>query len=298
MNGHDESNGSPPPGRGRGVDEGGSPPGRGAGADGSRQGRGDGAGGSPLDPEDEAGGSPPDRGNDEDVLPAFDTRLHSDGVAFESSDATLLRTVDETGSLNEAATELGRSYSRAHKRLSTLEDAFGTLVDSHRGGAGGGGSALTERARELLARFDRLRTEFSGITAVTETVFEGEVVDRDGELAVIDTDAGELHALTPPDATAVSVTVRADTVTLYPLEGARPAESSARNRLSGTVVDIDAGETVTRVEIDVGGDRPLCALLTTESCRRLDLETGVGVLATFKTTATRATPRLAEKNES
>ena len=296
MNGHDESNGSTPPGRGQGVGRDESPPERGEGTDGSRQGREDRAGG-------EGAAEPDDEGTttqgDDDVLPAFDARLHSDGVAFERSDAELLRRVDETGSLNEAATELGRSYSRAHKRLTTLETAFGTLVDSRRGGAGGGGSALTERARELLARFDRLRTEFSGITAVTETVFEGEVVSRNGELAVIDTDAGELHALTPPDATAVSVTVRADTVTLSPRESAPPpVESSARNRLSGTVVAIDAGETVSRVEIDVGGDRPLCALLTTESCRRLDLETGVQVLATFKTTATRATPRLAEENGS
>lgn len=281
MNGHDESNGGPPPDRGRGV-----------GRSGSSPDCGDGAGGSPPDREDEADSV----SDDEDILPAFDARLHSGSIAFEGSDATLLRTIDETGSLNEAATELGRSYSRAHKRLSMLEEAFGTLVESRRGGAGGGGSALTDRARELLARFDRLRTEFSGVTAVTETVFEGDVVDRDGELAVIDTDAGTLHALTPPDATAVSVTVRADTVTVHPLEGAPPpAESSARNRLSGTVVGIDAGETVSRVEIDVGGDRPLCALLTTESCRRLDLETGVRVLATFKTTATRATPRLADK---
>lgn len=224
--------------------------------------------------------------------PAFDAKLHADGVTFDSGDAALLRGIDDAGSLNAAADGLDRSFSRAHKRLSTLEEAFGTLVESRRGGVGGGGSVLTGRARGLLARFERLRTEFAGVADVAETVLDGRVVDREGELAVVETAAGRLRALAPPGASVVHVTVRADTVTLHGVAAAPPAsETSARNRFEGRVVGIEDGEAVASVRVDVGADRPLLALVTARSRRELGLQRGSAVLASFKTTATRATPR-------
>jgi molybdate transport system regulatory protein len=232
------------------------------------------------------------RGPGEELSPAFDAKLHSEGVEFGRSDSALLRAVDEAGSLNAAASALGRSYSHAHRRLTELEEAFGPLVESSRGGAGGGGSALTDRANRLLARFERLRTEFSGVAEVTETVFPGQVVDRTGSVAIVETDAGRLHAVAPGDLSAVHVTVRADTVTLRRPEGERPvAETSARNQLSGTVVGIDRRDGLAGIEIAVGADRPLTALLTVESCRQLALSGGARVVASFKTTATRVTPQ-------
>jgi molybdate transport system regulatory protein len=223
---------------------------------------------------------------------AFDAKLHAEDVTFDADDATLLRAIDETESLNAAADRLGRSFSRAHKRLSSLEAAFGALVESQRGGSGGGGSVLTGRGRRLLARFERVRREFSGVVEVEETVLDGRVVEYDGELATVETAAGRLRALAPPDASAVRVTIRADTVTLHDVEGAPPAtETSARNRFEGTVVEVTDGESVRSVTLDVGTDCRLVALVTSQSSRELDLETGTVVLASFKTTATRATPR-------
>lgn len=223
---------------------------------------------------------------------AFDAKLHAGGVTFGADDAALLRAIDDAGSLNAAADALGRSYSRAHKRLGELEAAFGALVEAQRGGAGGGGSVLTDEARRLLARFERLRTEFSGVTDVDETVFEGQIVERTGELAVVETAAGRLRALAPPGATAVSVTVRADTVVLHDVDAAPPpSETSARNRFTGTVVDVDEQEAIASIGLDVGADHPLVALVTAASKRALDLRSGTEVVASFKTTATRATPR-------
>lgn len=224
--------------------------------------------------------------------PEFDAKLHGDGVAFDADDAGLLRAVAAAGSLNAAASELGRSYSRAHKRLTTLESAFGPLVESQRGGDGGGGSTLTDRADQLLAQFERLRTAFAGIASVEETVLAGRVVARDGEVATIETAAGRLRALAPQEASAVSVTVRADTVTLYDAAGAPDARAtSARNRFEGTVTDVTAGESIRTVSVDVGWETDLVALLTAESSWELGLGPGEQVLASFKTTATRATPR-------
>lgn len=91
----------------------------------------------------------------------FEAHLHADGVRFDATDAELLRTIDAEGSLNRAADTLGRSYARAHQRLTELEDAVGPLVARQRGGSGGGGSELTANAHELLAQFERLRAEFT-----------------------------------------------------------------------------------------------------------------------------------------
>lgn len=231
-------------------------------------------------------------GDEDAVAPAFDAHLEADGVVFDAADAALLRAIDRHGSLNAATTALERSYSRAHKRLAALQEAFGPLVAARRGGTEGGGSALTDDGRRLLARFARLRTEFSGVAAVEETVLSGQVRERDGAFAVVETGAGDLRALAPPDAEAVTVTVRADTVTLHdPEAGPEAGATSARNRFSGTVTDLTARDALARVAVDVGADRPILALVTTTSSRRLGLAPGDPVRASFKATATRATPR-------
>lgn len=222
----------------------------------------------------------------------FEARLHADGETFDAADAALLRAVDEHGSLNAAAGALGRSYARAHARLKDLEGAFGPLVESRRGGPDGGGTRLTGGARDLLARFERLRAAFSGTARAEETVLDGRVVAREGELATVETAAGRVRALAPPDAERVEVTLRADAVTLQAPDGSPPADAtSARNRLRGTVAAIDRGEAVARVAVDLDPDAPLAALVTVDSVERLDLERGAEVIASFKATATRATER-------
>ncbi|WP_135805872.1 TOBE domain-containing protein [Halorussus marinus] len=221
----------------------------------------------------------------------FEARLAADGVVFDERDADLLRAIRAAGSLNAAAGELGRSYAHAHRRLGELEAAFGSLVERTRGGSDGGGSALTADARALLARFDRLCAEFTGLTTADENVLRGEVRDRDGELVAVETDAGRVHALAPPDASTVQVTVRADAVTLHePVDAPGETATSARNRLAGAVAGVSGGETVGRVAVDVGLDEPLVAVVTLDSVDRLGLEPGVAVVASFKATATRATP--------
>ena len=237
-----------------------------------------------------------------------EARLQAGGVTFGAADAELLWAVADHGSVSGAAESLGRSRARALNRLEELEDAFGSLVERQRGGADGGGSRLTSGARTLLARFDRLRAAVSGTAAVPETVLDGRVVDRDGEVGTIETDAGTVRALLiddapaggPPTAEAppdvdpggrVQVSVRADTVTLHDPEDAPPGgATSARNRFSGTVARVDPGEAVAHVAVDIGAADPLLALVTGDSLDRLALEAGDGVVAAFKTTATRATP--------
>ncbi|EMA43897.1 TOBE domain-containing protein [Halococcus saccharolyticus] len=220
----------------------------------------------------------------------FEARLQTDGASFEAADAALLRAVDEHRSLNAAADALGRSFSRAHKRITVLEDEFGELVERQRGGVGGGGSELTDAAHDLIARFDRLQTAYTGTATVEETVLRGRIVDRDGELATVETAAGTVRALAPEASERVQVTLRADAVTLHaPDDIPETGEMSARNRFRGTVVDLDHGETIVRVGVDIGARESLAVLVTHDALAALDLVTGDSVVTSFKATATRAT---------
>ena len=70
----------------------------------------------------------------------------------------LLRLIDETGSLADAAAEMQLSYRRAWGKLKEIEQNLEIkLVESTVGGAGGGGSRLTAEARQLVERYERFR---------------------------------------------------------------------------------------------------------------------------------------------
>lgn len=230
-----------------------------------------------------------------DVSADFDARLGRGEVSLTARDRELLAAVAEHGSLNAAAEALDRSYAHAQRRVVELEEAFGSLVERSRGGSGGGGSQLTATAEGLLAKFDRLQAEFTGVAEADETVLCGEVVERDGELATVETAAGRVRAVAPGESDAVEVTVRADTVTLNrPADAPQPGNTSARNRFEGTVVAVERGETLASVRVDVGATSDLVALVTLTSVDRLDLAPGTGVVASFKATATRAVPATRE----
>ncbi|MFC6954483.1 TOBE domain-containing protein [Halorubellus litoreus] len=222
----------------------------------------------------------------------FEAHLRVGDATVDERDVALLSAVDREGSLSAAADALGRSYSRAHKRLGALEDELGALVERERGGASGGGSRLTDDARALLARFARVRAAFADTAGTEVAVLTGEVRERDGELATVATDVGDVRALLFEDADDVQVAVRADAVTLHDPDDAPAADaSSARNRFAGTVAGVDRRESVALVDVAIGdGDVTLPVLVTVDSLERLTLEPGREVVATFKATATRATP--------
>ncbi|HTO08524.1 MAG TPA: LysR family transcriptional regulator [Myxococcota bacterium] len=66
----------------------------------------------------------------------------------------LLEAIDATGSLSQAARDLGMSYRRAWGLLDDLNHSLREPVAAaSAGGAGGGGAALTEFGRELVATY-------------------------------------------------------------------------------------------------------------------------------------------------
>jgi molybdate transport system regulatory protein len=71
----------------------------------------------------------------------------------------LLALIDETGSLAEAAARMQLSYRRAWGKVREIEENLGAkLVESEAGGAGGGGSRLTDEGRRLVDVYQRFRS--------------------------------------------------------------------------------------------------------------------------------------------
>ena len=82
--------------------------------------------------------------------------LEKDGIpAIGEGRAHLLRQIEEHGSLASAARDLGMSYRHAWGIIQKIADAVGTtVVQSERGGAGGGGTRLTEAGHALLKEYE------------------------------------------------------------------------------------------------------------------------------------------------
>jgi molybdate transport system regulatory protein len=92
--------------------------------------------------------------------PRLQVWIESDDGKILLSDyrVRLLEAVGATGSLAEAASEMGLSYRRAWGKLREIESNLGMkLVESVVGGAGGGSSRLTEEGERLVRQFQRFR---------------------------------------------------------------------------------------------------------------------------------------------
>ena len=220
----------------------------------------------------------------------FEAQLAVGDVTVTERDVEMLRAVDDHGSMHGAAEALGRSYPHLQRRLVELESAAGDLTERSRGGAGGGGTELTARARDLLRQFARFRVELSGVAAITESTLEGTVTDRDGEIATVETDAGAVAAVVPRGADRVEVSVRSDAVALRAPGSVEHDDTSLRNELAGTVERVEAGDAVVTVTVELDGGPEVTALVTERSRDSLGLAVGEPVVATFKATATRAIP--------
>lgn len=84
----------------------------------------------------------------------FKIWLENDGKAFGDGPYQLLVGVHNRGSLRKAAQDMNMSYSLAHKLIKSLESELGyPLIERTVGGAGGGGSSLTQEAKNLMQNY-------------------------------------------------------------------------------------------------------------------------------------------------
>lgn len=92
---------------------------------------------------------------DRDLRVVLSARVFSDQKCFGPGVSQLLKRVDELHSLRAAAMSLSMAYSKAWTVIRNAENGLGFhLLLSNTGGRNGGGAALTDEARQMLAAYD------------------------------------------------------------------------------------------------------------------------------------------------
>lgn len=75
--------------------------------------------------------------------------------------AQLLRMIQETGSMNAAATQMNISFRKAWSMVKDMEEVLNQpLVERTRGGLKGGATKLTAVAIELLEQYEAIMIDF------------------------------------------------------------------------------------------------------------------------------------------
>lgn len=88
------------------------------------------------------------------------------GARLGPGRADLLEAIGRTGSISAAGRALGMSYKRAWTLVEALNAIFDEpLVASARGGARGGGAALTEAGQKVLALYRRIENRAAEASA-------------------------------------------------------------------------------------------------------------------------------------
>ena len=102
-------------------------------------------------------------------------RLVREDKLFGPGAAQLLAGVDELGSLRKSAARMEMSYNKAWNIVKNSEALLGRpLVTRRAGGAKGGGAALTDAGRDLLARYRAFeKAGKQALARLAEQYFEG-----------------------------------------------------------------------------------------------------------------------------
>lgn len=94
------------------------------------------------------------------MQPRYKIWLESENGQFILGEGTyvLLCTIEEKGSLSEAARSLNISYAHAWRKIREIESNYGKkVVEKRRGGKSGGSSTLTVDGKSLLQVYERLK---------------------------------------------------------------------------------------------------------------------------------------------
>jgi molybdate transport system regulatory protein len=94
-----------------------------------------------------------------ELEPRLRVRL-GDEIALGPGKIELLRWIQETGSITEAARQMGMSYMRAWKLIQTMNQCFKEpVVVAMRGGQQKGGAGLTDAGSKALGLYQKMQRD-------------------------------------------------------------------------------------------------------------------------------------------
>ena len=231
----------------------------------------------------------------------------------------LLEAIRDTGSMTRAAKAVGISYKTAWDHVHDMNNvAARALVQRRAGGAGGGGTVLTEHALELIRAFRQVEHEHAGVLQrLASKLADPQQALRDlsrlslrtsarnqlvGQVVAVQRGAVnanvELALPGASDRIHVSLTmaslqrlgiapglhavalIKAPSVFLALAGEAVPL--SVRNQLAARISAVRRGVVNAEVRLELTGGQTMVAMLGLDSQRRLKLKAGSRVLALFQ----------------
>lgn len=154
----------------------------------------------------------------------------------------LLRAIEQSGSINQAAKQMGLSYKGAWQIIERANNgAPKVLVNTMTGGSKGGGTRLTETGRALLNLFDRLQCQHQQFIA-------------------------QLNKSLSEDPDVILLLQRLI------------VKTSARNQLFGSIVDIQLGAVSAEVRVRLKNGEQITVTTALASIGEMGLRTGADAL--------------------
>lgn len=233
----------------------------------------------------------------------------------------LLRAIEQSGSINQAAKQAGLSYKGAWQMIERANNlAPKVLIATSTGGSKGGGTKLTAAGLSLLQLFDRLQQQHTAfIRELNRSLLEDPDLVLLLKRQVIKTSArnqlfgkitaiqgGAVYAevnvtlkggedivvsITQPSLGELGVEVGNEAVLLVNapdivVASGEPSHVlSARNRLSGKVIRVQDDGVDSEVFIQLPSGETISATLTQVSAEALGLKPGIMAVAHFKSNA-------------
>lgn len=155
----------------------------------------------------------------------------------------LLQAIEATGSVSQAAKQVGMTYKAAWDAVEIMNNLAGTpLVNRQHGGKGGGGATLTQTGLQIVTMHERL----SAMQAMWMASLDHTEAD------------------------------------ILPLMRRIKMQTSARNSFYGTVESVKNGEVNAEVTLKLQGEDRIVATVTTDSVTRMGLKPGVAAWALVK----------------
>jgi molybdate transport system regulatory protein len=233
----------------------------------------------------------------------------------------LLRAIDQSGSINQAAKQTGLSYKGAWQMIDRANNlAPKVLITTATGGSKGGGTCLTAAGQSLLQLFTRLEQQhrqflqqlnqsladdpdmqmllkrqvikttatnqlFGIITAIQTGAVNAEVsVElKGGEQIVASLALTELKRLELSIGEDVVLLINDPEIIIITDPGNYPL--SARNCLRGTVIRVQYDGVDSEIVIHLPSGDSLVATITQVSALALELNPGISAYAVFKSNA-------------
>lgn len=243
-----------------------------------------------------------------------------EGSLLAEKRVQLLEAIEQGGTIQKAATQLGLSYKGAWDAVNAMNNLCDQpLVERQVGGRRGGGSQLTEQGRNLIhlyrtveaeyqhfldqlgeglgdvQQLNRMMNRFSMKTSARNQ-FHGKVSaliqgDMSCEVRMRLDDSTEIVSVITNESaenldlrigTEVFALIKAPSVMLCQNE---PDPETVRNRLIGVIAELQRGSLNTEVRVELAGGKSVIAVADNADCDEMKLESGQPIRAAFKATS-------------